>query len=117
MCETSFYWYLENYKMGSQKVPETVILHCNATTYCNAYLISFKVGALRTRTHTHARTYAPSILPLLEEPAKDFVGAFHGILPHVALIRYRCSQHVGGFRGRLPHLLLESFGVRPSHSI
>ena len=51
---------------GSQKVPGMVVLHCNGRTYGNAYLITFKVGPLRTHT------LAPSILPLLEAPAEGF---------------------------------------------
>ena len=39
---------------------------CNGRTYDNAYLITFKVGPLRTYT------LAPSILPLLEAPAEGF---------------------------------------------
>jgi hypothetical protein len=44
-----------------------VVLHCNGRTCGNAYLITFKVGPLRT----HA--LAPSILPLLEPPAEGFL--------------------------------------------
>jgi hypothetical protein len=35
--------------MGNQKVPGIVILHCNGSTYWNAYLIAFKVGPVRAR--------------------------------------------------------------------
>jgi hypothetical protein len=52
--------------MGSQKVPKMAALHCNGRTYGSAYLITFKVGSLRT----HA--LAPSILPLLEPPLEGF---------------------------------------------
>jgi hypothetical protein len=51
---------------GSQKVPGMVVLHCNGRTYGNAYLITSKLGPLRTHT------LAPSILPLLETLAEGF---------------------------------------------
>ena len=51
---------------GSQKVPGNVVYQCNGWTYDNPYLITFKVGPLRTHT------LAPSILPLLEAPAEGF---------------------------------------------
>ena len=51
---------------GSQNVPGIVVQHCNGRTYDNAYLITFKVGPLRTHT------LAPSILPLLEATAEGF---------------------------------------------
>jgi hypothetical protein len=46
--------------MGSQKVPGTVLLHCNGRIYRKAHVIIFKVSPLR------AHTLVPSILPLLE---------------------------------------------------
>ena len=52
------------------QVPGNVVQHCNGRTYDNAYLITFKVGPLRT----HA--LAPSILPLLVAPAKSSFGIF-----------------------------------------
>ena len=39
------------YTTGNQKVPGNVIYQCNGWTYDNAYLITFKVGPLRTHTH------------------------------------------------------------------
>jgi len=54
------------YTTGSQKVPGNVVYQCSGWTYDNAYLITFKVGPLRTHT------LAPSILPLLEAPAEGF---------------------------------------------
>jgi hypothetical protein len=44
-----------NITMGSQKVPGIVVLHCR--TNGDAYLITFKVGPLRTREHTHTHTH------------------------------------------------------------
>jgi hypothetical protein len=44
-----------------------MVLHCNDRIFCNAYLITFKAGILR------AYTLTPSILPVLETPAKSFV--------------------------------------------
>jgi hypothetical protein len=32
------------YTMGSQKVPEIMVLHCNGRTYDSAYLITFNIG-------------------------------------------------------------------------
>jgi len=42
---------------GSQKVPGNVVYQCNGWTYDNAYLITFKVGPLRTHTHLLHRSY------------------------------------------------------------
>jgi hypothetical protein len=53
--------------MSSQKVPEIMILRCNGRTYGKAYLITFKVGPLRT--------LGPSIMPLLAALAKGFFWA------------------------------------------
>jgi hypothetical protein len=45
--------------MGSKKFPGIVVSHYNRMIYCNAYLISFKIGPLRvyTQTHTHTHTH------------------------------------------------------------
>ena len=51
---------------GCHKVPGIVVYHRNGRTYDNAYLITFKVGSLRTHT------LAPSILPLLDALAEGF---------------------------------------------
>jgi hypothetical protein len=65
--------------MGSQEGPRMVILHCNDRTYGNAYLITFKVGPLRTHMH------ATSILPPLEAPAE---GLFFNLLEFSHHIRF-----------------------------
>jgi hypothetical protein len=51
-----------------------VVLHCNGSTYGNAYLTTFKRTHTRahTHTHTHTHTLAPSLLSLLEAPAEGF---------------------------------------------
>ena len=43
-----------------------MIENCNGRTYDNAYLVTLKVGPLRSHT------LAPSIQPLLETPAEGF---------------------------------------------
>jgi hypothetical protein len=75
--------------MGTQKVPGIILLHWNGTTYENAFLITFKVGSLRARTHTNT---------------------------HIHTHTHCCidSGVVGSADGRF---LSESSGVRPSHSI
>jgi hypothetical protein len=52
--------------MDNKKIPGMMKLHCNGWTYGKAYLMTFKVGPLRTHT------LAPSILPLLEAPVEGF---------------------------------------------
>jgi len=51
---------------GSHKVPGIVVQHSNGRIYDKAYLITFKVGPLRTHT------LAPSILPLLDALVEGF---------------------------------------------
>ena len=58
--------YLCRYTRGSHKVPGIVVQHSNGRTYDNAYLITFKVGPLRTHT------LSPSILSLLDALAEGF---------------------------------------------
>jgi hypothetical protein len=67
------------YTMCSQKVTGMVVLHCNGGTYGNAYLITFKVGLLRTDT------LVPSILPLLKAPTE---GVFWNLLEFGHDIRF-----------------------------
>jgi hypothetical protein len=67
---------LSFYTTGSQKVPGMVVLHCNGKKYGNAYQILER---------THARTPAPSILPLSEAPAK---GLFWNLLEFSRGIRF-----------------------------
>jgi hypothetical protein len=62
--------------VSSQNVPGIVVLHCNGRTCGNAYLTALSLTHSRARARTHARTHAhalvPSILPMLEVPAKGF---------------------------------------------
>jgi hypothetical protein len=51
---------------GQPKVSGMVVFHCHGWTYVNAYLITFKVGHLRSHT------IPPSIMPLLETRAEGF---------------------------------------------
>jgi hypothetical protein len=52
--------------MDIKKVVGMLALHCNGMTYGNAYLITFKVGPLRTHK------ISPSLLPLLQAQTKSF---------------------------------------------
>jgi hypothetical protein len=48
-----------------REVPGIAVLRYNGGTYGKAYLITYKVGPLQTRT------LVPSVLPLLEAPAES----------------------------------------------
>jgi len=61
----------QNLRGAVKKFPEMWYSTVMVGYMTTLYLITFKVGPLRTHTHTH--TLAPSILPLLEAPVEGFV--------------------------------------------